>query len=395
MELNEQAAIDRNLQDILSARTAREEAEILAEIESESEISDIGEIDNGYRKITRAFFSAAHATKDNNESRQAELAEQEAKEKTRNIFQSLVQDVIERNREFQEDIYNGIQKNLDSARQEMAHYEERLEQLQDQKEVLQTEAEALAEEAENAAITVEVVQEIVQERKTELEQARELEAACSVAANAEVCKTELGMENATDAELKDALKTGVNAAESNVEEMVDLVKVANDNLAQTEQQKAAVKTELMKVEQVESSTMQELSRTRTRVLTLETKMQTTRQKIDEFNQTLDADLKSGKITPEQAAQRSAEFNAGLRTQASAANPTQAQPALAANTDTPNTTRPTASAASTLNDGGGIKAGSISNQFASAASGTTAPAAPAMEPERQPVYATSAPAMAMG
>jgi septal ring factor EnvC (AmiA/AmiB activator) len=201
------------------------------------------------------------------------------------------------------------------------------------------------------------------------------------------------MEGSTDAELQDALETGVNAAESNVQEMVDLAKVANDNLAQTEQQKAAVKTELMKVEQVESSTMQELSRARTRVLTLETNMATTRQKIDEFNQTLDADLKSGKITPEEAAQRSADFNDGLRTQASATTPTHAQPVLAANTDIPNTARPTASAASTLNDGGGIKAGSISNQFASAASGTTTPAAPAMEPERQPVYAS--PSMAMG
>src|SRR5690606_13441122 len=144
----------------------------------------------------------------------------------------------------------------------------------------------------------------------------------------------------------------------------------------------------------QTAVRQELSREQAKVMRLERQLESTKQQAAEFNQTLEADLKSGKITPEEAERRSSEFNNGLRTQASAADLTQQQTALAANTDTPNAPRATASAASTLNDGGGIKAGSISNQFASAANGTTP--APAMSPEqRQPIYATSGPAMAMG
>ncbi|GEM_PF-5814628 len=389
MELNEQAAIDRNLQDILSARTAREEAEILAEIESESEISDISEIDNGYSKITRAFFSAAHATKDNNESRQAELAVQESKEKSRDIFKSLTQDVIARNRAFQEEIYNGIQRNLDAARAELNYYDKVLGEIQEQKELLKTEVETFAEKVDDAAIVAEAVEKIKQEAKIEVEQAKELEATCTVAANAEVCKAELGMEGSTDAELHDRLKTGVETAEANEQEVAELARIANDNVAEAEQQMAAAESKLQSVEQIENETLQNKSRVEATAVALEAQQE----KMDEFQKNLDADLKSGKITPEEAAQRSTEFSNSLRTQARTTNPTQAQPALAANTDTPNTARPTASAASTLNDGGGIKAGSISNQFASAASGTTTPAAPAMEPERQPVYAS--PSMAMG
>lgn len=394
MELNEQSAIERNMQDILSAKSAREEAEILAAIQSESEMADISDVDNGYRKITRTFFSAAHATKDINEERKAELAKEESEEKTRNIFQSMVQDIIERNREFQEEIYQGIQKNLDQARREVDYHADRLEEIQQDKEDQQAKVAALSEEEENAAIDAQVVQEIVEERKTELEQAQALDATCSVAANAEVCKTELGV--TTDQELTEALSNGVTSAEVSLQEAQELKQIANDNQAQTQQKKAAAEAELIKVEQVESSTMKELSRAKTRVMSLETKMEATKQKIDEFNRNLEADLKSGKISPEEAAKRSTEFNNGLRTQAAAADPSKTQPVVAANNDAPNASRPTASAASSLNDGGGIKGGSISNQFASAASGSATPAAPAMTPEeRQPVYATSAPAMAMG
>ena len=395
MELNEQSAIERNMQDILSAQSVREEAEILAAIQSESEMADISDVDNGYRKITRTFFSAAHATKDANEERNNELAKEESEERTRDIFQSMVQDLIERNREFHEQIYQGIQKNLDSARRELAHHEELLEEIQEDKEEQLAIVAALNEEEENAAINVQVVEEIAQERKVELEQAKALEATCSVAANAETCKTELGIEGATDEELQDRLSDGVTAAKVELQEVQELKQIANDNQVQVQQKKEAAEAKLQEVQQVESAVINDISRTRTRVMSLEIKMESVRKKIDEFNRNLEADVKSGKITPEEAAKRSAEFNDGLRAQASA-DPSKPQPVVAANTDIPNASRPTASAASSLNDGGGIKGGSISNQFASAASGPATPATPAMTPEeRQPVYATSAPAMAMG
>lgn len=396
MELNEQSAIERNMQDILSAKSAREEAEILAAIQSESEMADISDVDNGYRKITRTFFSAAHATKDINEERKAELAKEESEEKTRNIFQSMVQDIIERNREFQEEIYQGIQKNLDQARREVVRHEQLLAEIEEKLNQQQEKADALKSEEEDAAIDAEAAEEVAEERQAELEQAQAFQATCSVAANLESCKTEMGMENATEQEMQDRLSDSVTAAEIGVQDAQEMKQIANDNRAAAEQKTANAENDVKETEQQKKMAVRSLSRAKTKEASLETQMDETKQKTEEFTRNLEADVKSGKITPEQAEQRRIEFKDNLLKQANAADPSKTQPVVAANNDAPNASRPTASAASSLNDGGGIKGGSISNQFASAASGSATPAAPAMTPdERQPVYATSAPAMAMG
>lgn len=396
MELNNQTAIDKNLQDILSANSAREEAEILEAIKAENDMPDISEIDNGYTNITRAFFSAAHATKDSDEVRISEYEKEQQEKDDYEMMQSLVQDLIQRNHEFQEEIYRGIEKNLDDARRQMRHCEKRLEKLQEEKTELLERKEVLDEAAEEAAVTAEVTTELLEEAKAEVAQAEQLQEACTAdAAAADVCKVELGMEGASDKQMEDALQNGVEAAKANLEDVAVMAQVANDNQAEIQTEKAVVNAELAQVQKTETAVKQELGREQMKAMRLERKLESTKQQAAEFNQSLEADLNSGKITPEEAARRSAEFNEGLRSQASAADLTQSHSVLAANTDTPQSSRATASAASTLNDGGGIKAGSISSMFASAANGTT-PADPALAPEqRQPLYATSGPAMAMG
>lgn len=392
MELNKQTAIDKNMQDILSANNAREEADILAAIKTENEMADISEIDNGYTNITRAFFSAAHANKDSDENRTAAIEKEAAEERTQSMYQSMVQDLVQRNREFQEEIFSGIQKNLDSARQDVMRYEARLEQIQEDRAALLERAEELKDEKENAIVAVEVTQEMHADAKAEEENAVALQEVCADVENANMCKAELGMDkNATQTELNEKLEEGVLAAKANVADTTALVGVANDNLASTEQQQEQVKAALVKTGQEEAVTIKGLDTSKTRSFALQRSLDDAKTRSADFNRTIEADLKSGKITPEEAAQRSAEFNNGLRNQASA--PSASQSALAANNDSPNTARPTASAASALNDGGGIKAGSIQNQFASAALGMDH--TPVLDPERRLVYAPSAPSMALG
>lgn len=358
---------------------------------------DISATDNGYTAMVRAFSKAAYANKVDSAPEESDEDKKSEMEKSN---EAILMDMLQ-------DHYQEI---LRETRYLMADLNERLEECRSGKLDAQENLKGITNESNQALedhkIITEQEAETEQEKEALLTKKEEVETKAADAIQDQTACTKGQQESCTitkdDPKVQELLEEGHDqkkaiaiVADTKVQEALAEQAHLDKQLQETEARLTRLSKGREKLEHrlQDLQTQAEVNQDKiTRMEQIEKGLKARQTALEEFQtRTNDPAFKKamaeGRVTKAQLDEMTPEFmrkdrNHGKTVSGLTAQPTQDNPtALAANTAKPAATeaRTATSLASTLNDGGGIKAASLQAPFAAAANGAQPAEAVPMPP----------------